>query len=228
VSLELEPIGRYEWERLVRRARLPKPVKLLALVLATYADPDGSRVRPGLPVLASVTGDSERNVGRLLRHLVDDLGLLRQVARGGGRGGKGRASVYRLTIPVDLLDRLEMLSPEDSPPDSPDIQMSSQSDESPVDNHVDNSVSADTWMSSQSGNENDFHRTSGATFRRLTGHSDPIDRTSGCPPTTHIHQPLQDQPVIETRTQLTTARERRTIFTVIEGGREEPPDDLVG
>lgn len=221
MSLELEPIGRYEWERLVRRARLPKPVKLLALVLATYADSDGSRVRPGLPVLASVTGDSERNVSRILRCLVDELGLLQQVARGGGRGGKGRASVYRLTIPVDLLDRLEMLSPEDSPPDSPDIQVSSQSGESPVDNRVDNSVSPDTWMSSQSGSENDFHQTSGATFRGMTGHSDPIDRTSGCPPTTHIHQPLQDQPVIGTRTQLTTARERKPILTLIDGCGEE-------
>lgn len=221
MTLELEPIGRYEWERLVRRARLPKPLKLLALVLATYADPDGSRVRPGLPVLASVTGDSERNVGRLLRVLVDELGLLTQTARGGGRGGKGRASVYRLTIPVDLLDRLEMLSPEDVPADSPDIQVSSQSGESLVDNPVDNSVSADTWMSSQSGSENDFHRTSGVTFRGLTGHSDPIDRTSGCPPTTHIHQPLQDQPLIDSRTQLTTARERKPILTLIDGCGEE-------
>lgn len=219
MTLELEPIGRYEWERLVRRARLPKPVKLLALVLATYADSDGSRVRPGLPVLASVTGDSERNVGRILRHLVDELGLLQQVARGGGRGGKGRASVYRLTIPVDLLDRLEMLSPEDSPADSSDIQVSSQSGEPLVDNPVYNSVSPDTWMSSQTEVENDFHQTSGVTFRGLTGHSDPIDRTSGCPPTTHIHQPLQDQPLDESRTQLTTARERKRL-TLIHGSGE--------
>lgn len=215
MTLELEPIGRYEWERLVRRARLPKPLKLLALVLATYADPDGSRVRPGLPVLASVTGDSERNVRRLLATLVDELGLLRQVARGGGRGGKGRASVYRLTIPADLLDRLELLSPDDSP----DIQVSSQTDESLVDNPVDNSVSPDTWMSSESGVENDFHRTSDATFRGLTGHSDPIDRTSGCPPTTHIHQPLQDQPVDPDPAQLLTARERRRL-TLIHGSGE--------
>lgn len=221
MTMELEPIGRYEWERLVRRARLPKPVKLLAFVLATYADPDGSRVRPGLPVLASVTGDSERNVRRLLALLVDELGLLRQVARGGGRGGKGRASVYRLTIPVDLLDRLEMLSPEDSLSDSPDIQVSSQSDASLVDNPVDNSVSPDTQMSSQSEVENDFQGTSHAGFGGLTGHSESIDRTSGCPPTTHLHQPLQDQPLIDSRTQLTTARERKTILTLIDGCGEE-------
>lgn len=222
MTLELEPIGRYEWERLVRRARLPKPVKLLALVLATYADPDGSRVRPGLPVLASVTGDSERNVGRILRHLSDDLGLLRQVARGGGRGGKGRASVYRLTIPTDLLDRIVLLSPDDSPALSPDIQVSDQSCAQPVDSVVDNSVSADIRMSSQSGTENDFHRTSEATFERLTGHSGSIDRTSRCPPTTHIHQPLQDQHVDESRTQPTTAREeRKRSMTLIRGLGEE-------
>jgi hypothetical protein len=214
--LELEPIGRYEWERLVRRARLPKPVKLLAFTLATYADPDGSRVRPGIPVLASVTGDSERNVGRLLRVLVDELGLLRQVARGGGRGGSGRASVYRLTVPVDLLDRLELLAPDESATVSEDIQMSGQS---LVDNPVDNPDSADTWMSSQSDDARTNDRTSRVSLGRLTGHSGSIERTPGCPPTTHIHQPLQDQLLSESRTELTTARERKLIL--IDGWKGE-------
>jgi hypothetical protein len=219
VTLELEPVGRYEWERLVRRARLPKPVKLLALVLATYADPDGSRVRPGLPVLSAVTGDSERHVSRLLTTLTDELGLLELVARGGGRGGKGRASVYRLTVPVDLLERIPLLMPNDQLPVSEDIQVSGESCGQPVDSLVDNSVSSDIQTSSQSGSENDFHQTSGATFERLTGHLDPIDRTSRCPPTTHIHQPLQDQPPDDSRTQLTTARERKLIL--IDGWKGE-------
>ncbi|WP_157376133.1 hypothetical protein [Allokutzneria albata] len=46
-EVELLPASRFEWERIIRRARLTKPVKLVALLLATYADPDGTRVRPG-------------------------------------------------------------------------------------------------------------------------------------------------------------------------------------
>jgi hypothetical protein len=226
--LELEPAGRFDWERLVRRAQLPKPLKFLALVMATYADPDGSRVRPGLPVLSAVTGDSERHVSRLLTALVDS-GLLEQVARGGGRGNRGRASVYRLTIPADLFDRMLLLSPEDLPADSEDIQVSGESCGQPVDEPVDNSVSPDIQVSAESGSENDFHQTSGTTSERLTGHLGSIDRTSGCPPTNHIHQPQQDQHVIRSRTQLTTAREeRKRSMTLIVGGRREPPDDLVG
>lgn len=217
MTMELEPIGRYEWERLVRRARLPKPLKLLALVLATYADPDGSRVRPGNPVLAWVTCDSERNVRRLMRVLVSELGLLQQVARGGGRGGKGRASVYRLTIPADLLDRLELLSPDESLPVSEDIQMSGQSG---VDNPVDNQVSGDIQMSSQTDGVEPNDRTSRVDSGRLRGHFDPIDRTQLCPPTTHIHQPLQDQPVDPDPAQLLTARDRRPNLVLIQGSNQ--------
>lgn len=215
--MELEPIGRYEWERLVRRALLPKPVKLLALVLATYADPDGSRVRPGEAVLASVTGDSERNVRRLLRHLADELGLLSQVTRGGGRGGRGRAAVWRLTIPVDLLDRLVLLPPRELATDSEDIQVSGQC---PVDNGVDGPDSPDIQVSSQLDGPGEIDRTSRVGSGRLTGHFGPIDRTSRCPPTTHIPT-TTDQHVDPDPAQPDTARPKRLHLIVLDSWQGE-------
>lgn len=120
-----EPTPRYEWERLVRRIKMPASNKLLALVLATYADPDGSRVRPGNEVLAAVTGQSERTVKRNLASL-RELGLLAIARRGGGRAGVGKTTEYQLTIPMDLLERAELLAPGDrrlkavdSPVDNP-------------------------------------------------------------------------------------------------------------
>lgn len=208
---ELQPCGRYEWERLIRRAVLPRPVKFTALVLATYADPDGSRVRPGLDVLAAVTGYSDRNVRRIMTTLTDQLGLLRLVIRGGGRGRAGRSSVYRLTIPVDLLERVELLPPREhpeppidrtsetphsSPPDvRPDTQGSGQTDLVPVDNPE----PPDTQMSPQSPTEPPIDRTSNTVTKQLTGHFDPIDRTSRCPPTTHRDQPQQTTQVPDTQ-----------------------------
>ena len=99
---------RYEWERLVRRVRLGAPAKAVALAMATYADPDGTRVRPGVARLAAVTELSERSVYSALKKL-RALGLVECVFRGGHRGEDSMASAYRLTIPVDLLERVEML-----------------------------------------------------------------------------------------------------------------------
>lgn len=193
---ELMPARRYEWERIVRRIVMPKPYKLLALALATYADPDGSRIRPGAEVLADVTGDTERNVRRLLAALRNRFGLLEIVSRGGGRGGRGKASEYRLTIPVDLMERVEMLSPDgrrDEPTghldvrsfdESEDIQVSGQTADEPVDN----SESPDIQMSSQSTEAAPNDRTSNSVTKRMTGHSEAIDRTQLCP-TTKLTKP---------------------------------------
>lgn len=131
----LEPCGRFEWERLVRRADLPMRLKFVAVVVATFADADGSRVRPGVGVLADVTGQGESTVRRLMSAL-QEFGLLTQVARGGGRKGKGRATEYRLTVPADLYDRVPMLSPGErrlvAVPDSPLAQGSGQTEETPL------------------------------------------------------------------------------------------------
>jgi hypothetical protein len=209
--LDVRPSGRYEWERLVRRISMPGHIKLLALTLSTYADADGSRVRPGQGTLAAVIGVTARTIRRQMTILEDDLGLLQMVSRGGGRGGSGNPAVYRLTVPVDLLERVRLLSPSEQPEVSPDIQMSGQSDES-----------ADTQMSP----ENDFHRTSDVVTERLTGHLASIDRTSGCPTTTHIPT-TTDQPPTDLPAQLTTARETgKSQDDVGELGepRASPPD----
>lgn len=104
----LQPCGRFEWERIVRRVIMPERVKFLALLLATFADGDGSRIRPGLDQAAAMAGKSKATLKRNLAILRNDFGLLEEVSRGGG----GRASEYRLVVPEDLLDRLELLDPD--------------------------------------------------------------------------------------------------------------------
>lgn len=176
---EQTPSPRYEWERIVRRIVMPGNEKLLALVLATYADRDGSRVRPGNQVLAAVTGMSERTVKRALAAL-RDCGLLAVSRRGGGRDGQGRATEYQLTIPGDLLDRVSLLDPSEATV-SGATQVASQNDPSPVDNSnergVDNRPAADVSEATQVAHENDFQ-----------GPNSSIEGPPGWP-TTNTHPP---------------------------------------
>lgn len=108
----LVPAGRFEWEQLYRRALVTPPsVKLLGYTLATYADTKtGGRIHPGIQRLALATGQSDRQVRRGLKAL-EDLDLVRCGVRGSqfGRGGKGLASRYQLTIPADLIERVEVV-----------------------------------------------------------------------------------------------------------------------
>lgn len=104
--------GRYEWERIIRRVQLGRTTKFVALTLATYADADGSRVRPGEARLAAVTELTERAVRNSLKTL-RELGLIERVYKGGRHGTYGVATVYRLTIPTNLLDRVELLDAEE-------------------------------------------------------------------------------------------------------------------
>ncbi len=99
---------RYDWERIIRRARLGAPTKAVALAMATYADRDGSRVFPGVARLAAVTEYSERSVRGSLTKL-RDLGLIERVLKGGHRGVQAFTDVHRLAIPVDLFERVDML-----------------------------------------------------------------------------------------------------------------------
>lgn len=177
------PTGRFEWERLVRRAVLPEPVKFTAFVLGSYADPDGSRVRPGSEVLAAVTGKGLRTVRRLVGDLVA-LGFLELVSRGGGRGRGGRASVYRLTLPIDLLERIELLPPGERPLNPPAVQVASESDESAAtqvagdcgQSPVDNSEPEAIQAAGQSVAAEPIDRPLGDSSEQLTGQTEPIDR----------------------------------------------------
>ena len=125
-------VDRFEWERIVRRARIGPTRKLVALMAATYSDRDGSRVRPGVDLLAADTDKSTRTVKRALADLrslcllcpilrdadgkiVDDLAApadhLRRIR---AWAGKGRAAEYRLTVPDPMPDLL-LRSPEHGP-----------------------------------------------------------------------------------------------------------------
>ena len=110
---ELQPCTRFEWERIVRRIRMPQGTKLLACILAQYGDAQGRHIRPGTDRLAAVTDMGERTVRRHLQAL-RDLGLVARVRGGGGRGGQGQvAAEWRLTVPTDLLERVDMLGPDE-------------------------------------------------------------------------------------------------------------------
>lgn len=230
-GVEIQPIGRFEWERIIRRIRMPKPLKFLALLLGSYADPDGTRVRPGVAELMEDTGDGDRHVRRLLGELRDQYGLIQQVSRGGGRGGKGKTATYRLTIPADLLDRCIVRAPgsrskpagttgEPPAPDggevSPDTQVPAQRDHTTVDSSGssdDDPVSPDVQSADQCGqspvdsvDRGEFHRTSDDTWPRLTGQLEPIDRTSRGPTTTHDQPPKMTTQGLST--SATTGRAR--------------------
>jgi hypothetical protein len=111
-----EPVGRFEWEQVMRRVPVSKPsVKLVALAMATYANTrTGGQVRPGVARLVAVTGTSRNVVLRALAEL-KELGMIDQLTRGGnlGRASKGMASIYQLTVPSDLLEYLNLLSPDE-------------------------------------------------------------------------------------------------------------------
>lgn len=98
------PAGRFEWELRFREAHItPASTKLLGFILATYADTrTGASIRPGVTRLAQDTGASVRNVSRGLQAL-EAAGYIMCVRHGSsyGRGGKGMASIYRLTLPAD-------------------------------------------------------------------------------------------------------------------------------
>ena len=112
-----QPVGRFEWERTIRRAVIkPSSVKFLGLMMATFASADGSRVRPGRERLAAVMGTSLSVVDRGQKSL-EELGFLDKVYKGHG-AGRGRsggfASEFQLSIPSDLLERIQMIDMDGS------------------------------------------------------------------------------------------------------------------
>lgn len=108
----LRAVDRFEWERIVRRARIPKSTKYLALMLATYADHDGTRIRPGVDRLAIVMQVSKKTVTLAFADL-RELGLVERT-RQGNRHAR-HSDTYRLTVPVDMPDSsaLALLDPDE-------------------------------------------------------------------------------------------------------------------
>lgn len=92
---------RYFWEKTVRDAGMAKgeggvSVLAIALVLATYANADGTKVYPGVARLAKGAGVSDRTVDRALARLRAE-GYVIKVREGNSRAGK--ADEYRLALP---------------------------------------------------------------------------------------------------------------------------------
>jgi hypothetical protein len=203
-----QPCGRFEWERIVRRIVMPERVKFLALLLATFADGDGSRIRPGLDQIAAMMGRSKATTKRNMAVLRSEYGLLEEIARGGGRGARGRASEYRLVVPEDLLERVELLDPDGSRRETGLTQVSPESLEtgltvlSPVmeSTPVDNPVTGLTRVSPVSDGNHEYWAqitpfpNKLGSFQTLTGL------------TLHEPLPVQDQPPKRTTTNPDPAR----------------------
>lgn len=109
---DLSPIGRFEWERALRGWHLPPSTKLVGLVLATYANQDGSSIRPTQAQVARDTGLGVRAVRKHLAVLRDDLSVIERTHRGSSSGRVNYADVYRLVVPDDLFDRLSLVPNE--------------------------------------------------------------------------------------------------------------------
>ncbi|MDP9397692.1 MAG: helix-turn-helix domain-containing protein [Actinomycetota bacterium] len=183
-----ESAGRFEWERIVRRAKIDPTAKYVGMVLATYANRDGTKAHPGRTRLAAVTGKSERTVDRAL-DLLRELGLLQRTTRGSSAGRQGLADVYRLTIPADLLARVDLLPPSEveEAPDHPS-SVSSGRPEQP---------SPTSSVLNGSPDTSDYHHSSS-----ITDHSTLVTTSL----VTHVNPPHQDHPYDQNKDQ---ARPRR-------------------
>jgi hypothetical protein len=168
----------------MRRAIIKPPsVKLLGLVMATYANADGSRVRPGQRRLANVMGTSISTVERGQR-MLEALGFIEMTYKGhsAGRGKSGGyASEYRLTIPSDLLDRIPMLDPDESHP--AEMTGISQSHPSPM---TGDSVVPDTREGSRHSRESQETPVN-PEQTPVTGAETPVNSTES--PVTHDGPP---------------------------------------
>lgn len=98
-----------EWTDVVRRARLGRSTKTVAFALATYADADGSRVFPGIARLSIDAECSYQTAKRAMARL-REIGLIALVRAATRRG---QADEYRLALPEDLLDKVEVMTPLD-------------------------------------------------------------------------------------------------------------------
>lgn len=96
------------WNSMVRRARMTDRQKLSALVVSSYADPDGTGIHCGVTRLAVDLGASYRTAQRYLSWL-REVGLIELVREGNRR--KRLSDEYRLILGPDVLEHLEVLDP---------------------------------------------------------------------------------------------------------------------
>lgn len=107
----LRQVGRNEWERHVRdldpstlahdakrSAEAGGRTKGVALMLGTYARPDGTNIYPSVKLLASKMGLGERQTRHHLQRL-RRAGFTRRVLRGSNLGIRNASDRYELTLP---------------------------------------------------------------------------------------------------------------------------------
>lgn len=97
-----------EWVNVVRRARIDCTTKLTALLLASYANPDGTNIYPGVARLAVQSGYDYRTVQRALKQL-RDMGLITPLSRKGMP--RTWNTGYRLTFGSDTIELANVPSP---------------------------------------------------------------------------------------------------------------------
>lgn len=112
---DFSAFNRYEWERIMRRVRFGAPMtKYVGMVLAQYANTDGTNAFPSVDKLARVCEVSEKTVRTALGEL-RERGLIVRVRRGGMRGTQAYSDVHNLAIPADLLEMNDLLPPDEGP-----------------------------------------------------------------------------------------------------------------
>lgn len=102
-EFENVPVGRFQWEQLVRRAELGPSTKYVAGWLATWASQDGGDLIVGEELLANALGRGERMVREHLAKL-RKLGLIECLRE----AAPGRSAEYQLTFPGNHLPLIEM------------------------------------------------------------------------------------------------------------------------
>jgi hypothetical protein len=93
--MEHQPMGRFDWERIIARSELPLITKTIAVFLAMHANPDGSNVHPGEDRLADITDKTPRYIRDQIAAL-RDAGLIERVQHG---KVSERYDRYQLTTP---------------------------------------------------------------------------------------------------------------------------------
>lgn len=98
----------FTWTKYLRMVRIGRTTRLVAFMLATYADPDGTNIFPGVARLAVGCELDHKTVKKALATLLA-AGLIEKVT--GRTGMRGRNEGYRLILHPDVIDRAGALSP---------------------------------------------------------------------------------------------------------------------
>lgn len=97
---DLEPTGRFEWERVLRRIEMPQPVKGTALLMATYANADGSSIHPGEDELALYGNVTNRTIRNHIKALREHYRMLFRTHFHGT--SRVYSDTYQLVLPREL------------------------------------------------------------------------------------------------------------------------------